>query len=393
MATLEVRSLSGSARDGAVAIEGASFTVADGRIAAILGPSGSGKTALLRLLAGLDRANAGDVLLDDASVLDQPPHRRGFGLMFEDLALFAQLDVHQNVSFGLRMLGWPAADREQRVNDLLQLVRLDEQGARRIEALSDDERQRVALARTLAPQPSVLLLDEPLGVIDEARKAAARAELQSILDTVTTTTLIATRDLRDATAIADDLVVISGGRVLQAGALAAVLGQPASAEVAELAGYVTLADGVLRHGRVEEPGVGAVAVPEGATAGEPARAMAHPASLLAVPADMGLGCGVTGTVIRARAQGPAWVVDLALGPRQVEARWEWDLLPPRPGARLAIAAQPGTLRVFAAGPASAPDASLATTPTTPGTPTPRNAKGPGPALREHEQRHRGMPLA
>jgi len=243
------------------------------------------------------------------------------------------------------MVGWPRAEREQRVNDLLEVVGLAALGSARIDDLTDGERQRVALARTLAPQPSVLLLDEPLGAIDETARARLRVEVRAVLNALESTAIFATRDLQDAAAMADDLVILGEGRVLQAGPVGVVLGEPASVEVAELAGYVTLAHGPVRRGRVEEAGVGAIAVPD-VPETEAARVMAHPSALLAVPADSGLGSGVVGAVVRTRALGPTWCVDIAVGNRVVETRWEWDLVPPRAGTRLAIAARPGTLRVF-----------------------------------------------
>jgi hypothetical protein len=214
-----------------------------------------------------------------------------------------------------------------------------------IDDLTAGDRQRVALARTLAPHPSVLLLDEPLGTTDEAMKPLLRQELRSILTALDATAIVATRDVNDAASVADDLVVLDEGRVLQTGPIGVVLGEPASVRVADLVGYLTLAHGTVRRGRVEEPGVGAMAVP-GLPATEAARIMAHPAALLAVPADSGLGSGVAGLVVRSRAFGPTWTVDLSVGGRLVEARWEWDLVAPRVGSRLAIAARPGTLRVF-----------------------------------------------
>ena len=393
MATLEIRSLSRAYAGEVIALADASFTVGDGRICAILGPSGCGKTTLLRLIAGLDRPDAGDVLLDGLSIVNQPPHRRGVGLMFQDLALFPHMTVRENIAFGLRMVGWPRAEREQRVTDLLEVVGLAAMGARRIDALSGGEQQRVALARTLAPQPSVLLLDEPLGAIDEVMKAGLRTELRSILNALETTTVIVSHDLRDAIAMADDLVVLGAGRVLQAGPISGVLGEPVSLQVAELAGYVTLAYGPVRRGRVEEAGVGAMALP-GLPNADAARVMAHPSALLAVPAETGLGSGVAGRVVRSRAQGPTWLVDLALGDRLVEARWEWDLLPPRAGTRLAIAARPGTLRVFSASLSELPSPALpnaATVPPAPA-PSPASAQAAEAATIREQQRHREMPL-
>lgn len=345
MATLEVRSLSRADPGEPHGLSDISFTVRDGRVCAVIGPVHAGKTSLLRAIAGLDVADAGDVLLDNLSIATFPPHRRSLGLMFQDLALFPRMSVRDNIGFGLRMVGWPRAEREQRVDDLLEVVGLTASSLRPIDQLSGGEQQRVALARTLAPQPSALLLDEPLGAIDEVQKTALRQELRTILGALDTTTIIASHDLRDAVALADDLIVMIDGRIAQAGPIGVVLGEPNSVEVADVAGYVTIALGPVRRGRVEEAGVGALGVP-GLMETELARVMAHPASLLAVPADSGLGSGVAGLVVQARPQGPTWVVDLSVGGRLIEARWEWDLVAPRLGTRLAIAARPGTLRVF-----------------------------------------------
>jgi ABC-type Fe3+/spermidine/putrescine transport system ATPase subunit len=347
LASLTVEALERRFEDGVVALRDVSFAVEDGRVAALLGPSGCGKTTVLRLIAGLDRPDAGDVLIDGQSVLGRPPHRRGIGLMFQELALFPHLDVTQNIEFGLRMANWPRAAREARIAQLLSLMGLAGFGKRRIHELSSGERQRVALARTLAPQPEVLLLDEPLGALDETLKQELRGHLREVLTRLRTTALIVSHDLRDAVAVADDIVVMDEGAVLQAGALSAVLGSPRSVRVASLLGYVSIAQGPVENGRVVEKGVGAVPVPDGLSLGGQAQVLAHPSSLLAVPPDGGLGCGVEGTVLASRPDGPTQLVDVALDEqRVVQARWEWDLAPPANGAKVALAARPGTLRFF-----------------------------------------------
>ncbi len=347
MASLTVEALERRFEDDVVALRHVSFAVEDGRVAALLGPSGCGKTTVLRLIAGLDRPDAGDVLIDGQSVLGRPPHRRGVGLMFQELALFPHLDVTQNIEFGLRMANWPRPAREARIAQLLSLMGLADFGKRRIHELSGGERQRVALARTLAPQPDVLLLDEPLGALDETLKHELRGHLREVLTRLRTTALIVSHDLRDAVAIADDIVVMDEGEVLQAGALSTVLAEPASVRVASLLGYVQIAEGPVENGRVVEEGVGAVPVPDGLSLGGQAQVLAHPSSLLAVPADGGLGCGVEGTVLASRPDGPTQLVDVALDEqRVVQARWEWDLTPPANGATVALAARPGTLRFF-----------------------------------------------
>ena len=346
MATLTVRGLEHRFDDVAV-LCGLSFTVEDGRVAALLGPSGCGKTTALRLVAGLERPDGGDVLIGGVSVLDRPPHRRGVGLMFQELALFPHLDVHQNIEFGLRMTHWPKEAREARVAELLSLIGLESFGRRGIHEPSGGERQRVALARTLAPEPAVLLLDEPLGALDEVLKQELRGELRGLLKRLRTTTVIVSHDIRDAVAVADDLVVMDRGVVLQAGPTPGLFSAPNSATVARMLGYVMIAEGKIDDGRVVEGGVGAVVLPDGLARTGRAKVLGHPSTLLAVPAGLNLGCGVAGTVIASRPEGPMQLLDISLGDRRrVQVRWEWDLTPPADGTIVDLAARPETLRFF-----------------------------------------------
>ena len=357
MSSLSVRELSRRYEPEVFVVDGVSFAVRDGRVAALLGPSGCGKTTVLRLIAGLDPPDAGDVLLDDASILDRPPHRRGVGLLFQELALFPHLDVRANVEFGPRMAKWPRERRERRAAELLELVGLGGLASRRVDALSGGERQRVGLARALAAEPEVLLLDEPLGALDEARKQELRRELHGLLDRLGTTALIVSHDVRDAQALADDLIVMDAGRVLQAAPLRDVLGQPATGYVAAMVGWVRLVDGPLLDGRVAEDGVGAIELPPGAESVPPhaerVRIMAHPTTLLGVPPGRGLGSGAQGIVTARRPDGPLHVIEVALGPpgdpapRYVEVRWEWGAEPPAKGAPIEIAVPPETLRFYA----------------------------------------------
>ena len=348
MATLTVRDLTHAYEAGRRVVDGVSFEVADGRVAALLGPSGSGKTTVLRLIAGLDRPEGGDVLLDGASVLGRAPHRRGVGLMFQELALFPHLDVRANVAFGLRMARWPRDRRERRVDELLALVGIEALGQRRVDALSGGERQRVGLARALAPEPAVLLLDEPLGALDEARKRELRRELRGLLERLRTTALLVSHDLRDAQALADDLIVMDAGRVLQAAPLHTVLAEPASPEVASMVGWVRLVDGEAADGRATEDGVGSIAVPEPGDG--PVLVMAHPAAIAAVPPGSGRDSGAHGAVVGARPDGPLRVLEVAVGTgpetRYVDVRWDDPTEPPAPGDRVAIAVDPATLRYY-----------------------------------------------
>lgn len=362
MSSLAVRSLSRSYPGFPDAVAEVSFDVPDGHVAALIGPSGCGKTSLLRLIAGLDAPDRGDVLIDGASVARLPPERRSVGLMFQDLALFPHLTVAENVEFGLRMSGWKRDRRQARVRELLRMVGLEHLGGRAIDRLSGGERQRVALVRTLAPGPAVVLLDEPLGALDEPLKRTLREDLRALLRGQGATAIVVSHDLPDAVAVADDLLIMREGRLRQAGALGDVIAAPADVEVAQMLGYVTLLDGELHADTAVEVGVGMLGVHElgDLPASGPVRVMAHPQALLAVPAGQGMGSGVRGPVTGAVPDGPQFRATVRLGEREVTARWEWDLTAPAAGTMVEIIARPGTLRPYplsAASPAhTGPDA-------------------------------------
>ena len=346
MAKLSVQAL--THRYGDVdALNDASFTVEDGRTAALLGPSGCGKTTALRVIAGLESPHAGDVLIDGRSILGSPPHQRGVGLMFQELALFPHLDVRRNIEFGLRMANWPTPGRNQRVSDLLALIDLRDHGARQMHELSGGERQRVALARSLAPEPSVLLLDEPLGALDESLKQDLRGQLRTILTSLHTTSVMVSHDLRDAIAIADDLVVMGEGRVLQSGTLSDVLTHPSTARIARMVGYVTLLQGIRERTRIVEAGAGSIVTdaPE-PLAGRGVVVMAHPSSIEALPSSDGDGRSIRATVQRSRPDGPSAVLDVSIaGRRSIEARWR-GVSPPADAETVALVIDPQTLRFF-----------------------------------------------
>ncbi len=178
---------------GKAVLQGVSLALAREEIVCLLGPSGCGKSTLLRIIAGLERADRGQVRLEGVEIGDLPAHRRGIGLMFQDYALFPHLDVAANVGYGLRMQGMPTAQRRARVDEMLALVNLTEYAARAVDDLSGGEQQRVALARTLAPNPALLLLDEPVANLDRLLREELVQELRRILKT-----LHMTDDLRDA---------------------------------------------------------------------------------------------------------------------------------------------------------------------------------------------------
>ena len=192
------------------------LTVDRREIVALQGPSGSGKSTLLRVIAGLLPPDEGTVHLDGRDVTPLPPHRRGIGLVFQDDQLFPHLDVETNVEFGLRMQRVPAAERRQRVDELLELVGLAGFGSRSVTSLSGGEAKRIALARSLAPAPPLLLLDEPLTGLDAALHDRLAADLGRVLRATGTTALMVTHDGAEAAAIADRVVTLddltTGGR-------------------------------------------------------------------------------------------------------------------------------------------------------------------------------------
>jgi ABC-type Fe3+/spermidine/putrescine transport system ATPase subunit len=214
-------------------LKGVDLRVSQGEIVCLLGPSGCGKTTLLRVVAGLETPQAGDVQFEGRSILGVPVHQRGFGLMFQDFALFPHLDVAGNIAFGLKMQGVSPSQRMTRAHEVLELVGLRGFERRDVAALSGGERQRVALARSLAPQPRLLMLDEPLGSLDAALRERLVVELREIIKRVGLTAMYVTHDQSEAFAIADRIALMNAGRIEQVDTPEVVYRQPASVFVAE----------------------------------------------------------------------------------------------------------------------------------------------------------------
>jgi ABC-type Fe3+/spermidine/putrescine transport system ATPase subunit len=239
---LEIRDLAKSYA-GTPALRGVSLAVAEGAIVCLLGPSGCGKTTLLRLIAGLEQADSGAITFAGRPLDDIPAHERGFGLMFQEYALFPHRDVAGNIAFGLRMQRRPRHAIRARVAERLDRVGLTGYDRRRVYELSGGERQRVALARSLAPSPRLLMLDEPLGALDRALRERLLDDLRTILKRVGVTSIYVTHDQAEAFAIADQVVLMNAGRIEQQGPPAQVYRHPATIFAARFLGLDNLVEG------------------------------------------------------------------------------------------------------------------------------------------------------
>ncbi len=257
-----------------VALDGLDLAVGEDEIVAVLGPSGSGKSTLLRVIAGLDAPERGTVRWEGVDVTDQPAHLRRFGLMFQDFALFPHLDVAGNVAFGLRMQDVPPPQARARVDEVLELVGLAGYGERRITELSGGEAQRVALARALAPEPRLLMLDEPLGSLDRPLRERLVVEIGDVLGELGIGALYVTHDHDEAFAVGDRLAVLDAGRLVQEGPPEDVWRRPADEFVARFLGFDNVADGRVA-GRAADTPWGRVPVPDGSPEG-PARLVVRP---------------------------------------------------------------------------------------------------------------------
>ena len=237
------------------ALEGIDLEIGAGRFVVLLGPSGSGKTTLLNILGGFLEPTRGAVWIDGAEVTHVPPAKRPTTTVFQDYALFPHMSIAGNVAFGLKMRNVPKAERDARVSRALQMVGLTETATRRTHELSGGQRQRVALARALVVEPSVLLLDEPLGALDLKLRRQMQEELKAIQQRVGTTFVHVTHDQEEAMAIADTIVVLNQGAIEDVGAPERVYLRPASRFTANFMG-----DNNLLEGRVTEAADGRVNV-------------------------------------------------------------------------------------------------------------------------------------
>ena len=222
------------------AIDGVSFEVPAGELVALLGPSGSGKSTILRIIAGLEAADSGEVELTGEDATNLPVQRRGVGFVFQHYALFRHMTIRQNVAFGLEVQRLAKAEIRRRVDELLGLVQLSGHADRYPSQLSGGQRQRVALARALAPKPKVLLLDEPFGALDSRVRDELRTWLRRLHDEVHVTSLFVTHDQQEAFEVSDQIVVLNGGKVEQMGPPQTLYEHPTTPFVTEFLGAVNV---------------------------------------------------------------------------------------------------------------------------------------------------------
>jgi len=227
------------------ALQDVDFVVPGGSLTALLGPSGSGKSTLLRTIAGLDHPDSGKITINGRDVTRVPPQKRGIGFVFQHYAAFKHLTVRENVAFGLKIRKKPKAEIKDKVDNLLEVVGLNGFQGRYPNQLSGGQRQRMALARALAVDPEVLLLDEPFGALDAKVRKDLRAWLRRLHDEVHVTTVLVTHDQSEALDVADRIAVLNHGRVEQVGSPTDVYDSPANAFVMSFLGAVSLLNGAL----------------------------------------------------------------------------------------------------------------------------------------------------
>jgi sulfate transport system ATP-binding protein len=335
-----------------VAVDGVSLTVPTGELVALLGPSGSGKTSLLRIIAGLERAERGQVLFEGEDATALHVRHRGVGFVFQHYALFRHMSVFENVAFGLRVRPRSRRPSEpeirRRVSDLLRLVQLDWLADRHPSQLSGGQRQRVALARALAVEPKVLLLDEPFGSLDARVRQELRRWLRRLHDEIRVTSVFVTHDQEEALEVADRVVVMNQGRVEQIGTPQEVFDRPATPFVMGFLGSVNMFHGRVEAGRAHL-GPLSVDYPEHAdVAPRPAQGFARPHELQVSRTEEGPGFWATLRHVNSAGA----LVKLELVPDggegsvvQVEtSREPFESLRPRPGERLYVRTR--QVRVF-----------------------------------------------
>ncbi|NUR29891.1 MAG: ABC transporter ATP-binding protein [Catenulispora sp.] len=294
---------------GVAALDGLDLTVEPGTLTCLLGPSGCGKTTALRIIAGLEHSDRGEVRVGGQDVARVPANKRDMGMVFQSYSLFPNLDALDNVAFGLRMRGWSAAKRRTRAGELLELVGLAAHAAKYTHQMSGGQQQRVALARALAIEPRVLLLDEPLSALDAVVRVQLREEIRALQTRLGITTVFVTHDQEEALSVADQVAVMRAGRLEQCAAPAEVYADPATPFVAEFIGTMNRLPGALSaDGETVEVAGRRLKVRGGSRPGGEVAVLIRPEAVRFEPADDG-----TATVRQAGFRGPITRITAVLG--------------------------------------------------------------------------------
>ncbi len=330
-----------------VALDGLELTMAPGELVALLGPSGCGKTTTLRLVAGLEDADAGRITVGGKDVIHLPASKRDMGMVFQAYSLFPHMTVRQNVAFGLRLRRVSPAERDRRALEMLELVGLSTQADRYPHQISGGQQQRVALARALAIEPQVLLLDEPLSALDAKVRAQLRDQIRRIQLEVGITTLFVTHDQEEALAIADRVGVMRDGKLEQLAAPTEVYSRPATPFVAEFVGLTNRLAGTVSGGAVTVRGRELPLVDTSTPAGQVIALVRPEAVTLASDSSSESG-PLTGTVIASTFLGATSRVTVDLGDTTIMAQLSTsDATALSAGSRVALSIRPDPVLVSA----------------------------------------------
>ena len=303
---LEVKNLTKNF-EGHPLLRDVNLSLSAGEIICLLGASGSGKSTLLRILAGLENSDSGSILWDGREINATPTHLRNFGLMFQDYALFSHLNVKENIAFGLRMRKMEKSAMDHRVGEVAKLTHLEKLLTRGVSELSGGEQQRVALARALAPQPGLMMLDEPLGALDRKLKETLLDDLRQILKESQLPTIYVTHDQAEAYSIADRILLLNEGQIVQDAAPQTIHDQPANEWVARFMALGNILDAVAVEGGLQLP-IGLLAYHTKLEPGSQHRVLLRPTATFGSPTG-----GIALRVLDAQFTGDGYKVEVEGG--------------------------------------------------------------------------------